>query len=406
MNNNFFKGTWDFATKIWTKDISITNYKEIIRDARCYCCFFLVSVVLSAIFYTCFEKSDNELHIISNIALVWILLSFAPLIFGFVVLLSKIEKIPLTMQCNQIYNCKDAIKDVIIEKDIAHTKKFTKKLLQKYNDYIVFITEFEKATNITIVDDDLINTDSINSKGGRFRCVIANPNYYNSTDDERTAMIEYFFSNQKIAENNQYQRIFSLPTKGKENKLSAEESKTMYFYVLSNVFSGVETYVLQVDENETYDFIKNIDYVIGDVCTSELEKSNLYFSYAIDIANKKKILKTTDDCLLHLMKSDFNTRIQICHKAGSNDSCMKITGNRDREYMEFIKKIDVSLDKEKQYIEELLSWLSHSRNGGINLHKIDNNTALIKRSKQILNSWKKEVKKEIENDKRQMTNDK
>ena len=394
MSNNFFNGAWQFATGIWTKDITIGNYKEVIKNTQSYCWLFLVSIILSVLAYVFFENLSGRWQILSYVALFWMFLSFIPLIFGFIVLLSKLDKIPLTTKtfdCNHIHKCKEAIKDTIIEKDYAHTKKYTKfsllKLLQKWDDYNIFIGNFQSVTNINKSQIYQINADGKSSIGGRFHCVIANPNYYSGDEKKTKTLIKYFFSNYDVARNNQYIRIFSLPTMNGTNILSNIENKNFLFYVISNVFSEIDTYVLVVDNNidKEYEFFKTIDYVIGDIFDNGLKKTKLYFSYAIDDAHRNDILSTTDDVLINLMQNDFNERIQIYHNAGSTDICLKIKSKRNEDYTEFLKLLNISKDVEKELLSEYKDFLSD----GKITKGVDNE--MLKNASQTLQSWINEI---------------
>ncbi|GHT74912.1 hypothetical protein AGMMS50262_08840 [Bacteroidia bacterium] len=379
MNYNFFKGAMQFAFDIWTKDVTSENYKEEIKKAQSYCWLFFISVLVSATVYVVFEKPENDFHLISNLILVWLFLSFLPLIFGFILLLSKIEKIHLSTksECNSIHKCKAAIKESIIDKDFIHIKQFTKEQLQKYEDYKNFIVAFEESTQIKPEVFGTINKDGLNSIGGRFQCVIANPDYYKGDVKKVNGLIQYFLGNYQIASNNQYVRIFSLPMRESRNILTEQENEVLFFYVLSNVCAGIDTYVLEVELDKPYEFFKTIDYVIGDVFDSKtgLKKSKLYFSYAIDDKNRNNILCTTDDCLLHLMQSDFNVRQEICNNSNTDDRCMKITNKKDKEYNDLVKILGFSKEKESQVLTTFKNRLDEKNEDGINYRNIGNTIA-------------------------------
>lgn len=340
MDFTLIKDAVFFPIRILCLTITTENYRQECKHAV----QFAVSMLVITLMFILFAVRDFEV-------VEWIIFGVNYLIIiGLTVLCWKIKRCGELVQqnsvcSNPIYQCIDAIRAMLTDKESHDTEEVVRNLLTRYDSYKKFIKDFKEFTNHSPKDLNLIFSDAKNADWGRFECVVANREYYTGgfMDDDVKGMILYFVRHYALAEKHRFSRFFSLPMSRVDKNVSkcllSEGEKSIFLcYVICNLIAGVETFVLCVYEQDKHDYFSLFDYVIGQFKREGKMVNKVYFSYAFGDSDDKIIC--TEDCgMINLLQRDFDKRRSLCNQAKSRESCLKIVNMTNNDWCTMIKTL-------------------------------------------------------------------
>ncbi|GHT74909.1 hypothetical protein AGMMS50262_08830 [Bacteroidia bacterium] len=293
--------------------------------------------------YVCKTDAKTNIIFVISVCILTILFFISTIRLINLLLINISENQSADCPPSALLRCKDVIKDLLFQDRFDDVEKLIKEQIKNFTKHQDFATKFKNVTNKTELKLDAIKTDAGNSVGGRYRCVLSNPDYYKKDEVQTKSLVRYFLLFYKDAQVNRFKRIFSLPIESKNNGDVAkgkdeEQCKLFLYYIIANIIAGVDTRIL-IYKNGNPNFFKALDYVIAENFDADLKKTKLYFSYEKEGDTDDWALCSTDSYLINIIRNDFKARLE--YQENSNNCCLKITEKRDENYKHLLRLLGI-----------------------------------------------------------------
>jgi len=383
-----------FIENNWKTELSETNFQKVIRDKRIalisFLIFILLGLVVAIVTILVNNVPDDQINTLKGTILSLITFSIILLVLFVLalLLLHKVEKITLSSDNSHTQfpaYSKDIVDDLMslmkfqqfrFKNNFEDIEKIAKNIIYKFPDNQSFVNKLVEITKGEVVALSRIKGNIDTSFCGRYSCVLLVSEY----DKDKEYMIKYFLSFYETIhtnKNNQISRIFPLPVKTEERITTFNEMqcKTFLSYVLINMIAGINTFVLDYDEeilrdringNKENIFFNNIDYVIAEKCNinNEKQETELYFSYKNEGATEPQTFRTKDICFINIFQKDFYN--QLKYEEHGHHRCLRVSWDNNM-YKTLLNRLNINRTKEIEILTSIQKILDNGKQSHIKI---------------------------------------
>lgn len=242
--------------------------------------------------------------------------------------------------------------------------------LMKYDSHKSFIGDLVNSKAVQKDQIKRIKEDFAKAKYAKLLCILSNPQYFDTKDENKLkSLTDYFISFYPVLKSKQsrIKRIFSFSTVKVSGSQTVDKQKSQWLlqYLIINLVTGVETYLLFDEEELT---CVHIDYVIGKFDRDNQIERVLYVSYEPDGIGKttnKDLAICSDYLLTNIVDKDFYDRLYGKMSNGDVRNNLELTKDDNENLKKTVKELGLSESDVSNVLSNLIIHINNCKQDGV-----------------------------------------